>query len=108
MHEKYDPLTGAQREEVFLSPEDARALGLREGDPVLLRSEVGEYRGRVKLMTIKPRNVQTHWPEGNVLIRRGVRDPVCGIPDYNALVQVLPLPASLAEPQKVSLQRAQA
>lgn len=108
VHERYDPLTGAQRDEVFLNPEDAHALGLREGDPVLLRSEVGEFRGRVKLMSIKPRNVQTHWPEGNVLIRRGVRDPVCGIPNYNALVQVLPLHALREEPQKLEMQRARA
>ncbi len=88
-----DPLTGARREDVFMSREDAHALGLREGDPVLLRSEVGEFRGRVKLMPIKPRNVQVHWPEGNVLIKRGVCDPVCGIPNYNTLAQIIPLRA---------------
>jgi predicted molibdopterin-dependent oxidoreductase YjgC len=108
VHEKYDPLTGARRDEVFLNPEDARALGLQEGDAVLLRSEVGEFRGRLKLMPIQPRNVQTHWPEGNVLLQRGVCDPVCGIPDYNALVQVLPLRAAVPEPEKVSSQRVRA
>ncbi|OGF56502.1 MAG: formate dehydrogenase [Candidatus Fraserbacteria bacterium RBG_16_55_9] len=106
VHDKYDPLTGAQRDEVFLSPEDARALEMSEGDPVLLRSEAGEYRGRVKLMSIKPRNVQTHWPEGNVLIKHGVCDPVCGIPNYNALVQVLPLKVAVQEPEKFEVQRA--
>jgi molybdopterin-dependent oxidoreductase alpha subunit len=108
VHEEYDPLTGAARDEVFLNREDARRLGLRAGDPVLLRSEVGEYRGRVKLMPIKLRNVQTHWPEGNVLIRRGVRDPVSGIPNYNALVQVIPLPVAVEQPQSVDLQKARA
>lgn len=88
-----DPLTGARRDDVFMSHEDAQALGLREGDPVLLRSEAGEFRGRVKRMPIKPRNIQVHWPEGNALIKRGVRDPVCGIPDYNALAQIIPLRA---------------
>jgi len=33
-------------------------------------------------------NVQVHWPEGNALIKRGVRDPKCGIPDYNAAVEI--------------------
>ncbi|MBI4278369.1 MAG: FdhF/YdeP family oxidoreductase [Armatimonadetes bacterium] len=91
VHAPRDPLTGARRDDVLMSAEDAHALGLREGDPVLLRSEVGEFRGRVRVGPIKPRNLQVHWPEGNVLIRRGVCDPVCGIPDYNAVVEIVPL-----------------
>ena len=106
VHEKYDPLTGAQREEVFLSREDAHVLGLKEGESVLLRSEVGEFCGRVKLMSIKPRNVQIHWPEGNVLIKHGECDPVCGIPNYNALVQILRLNRAVEEPQELEIQRA--
>lgn len=85
-----DPLTGTRRDAVLVAPEDAEALGLRDGDPVLLRSDVGEFRGRCFVAPIKPRNVQVHWPEGNVLIPRGVRDPVCGIPDYNAVVELIP------------------
>jgi len=103
-----DPLTGGKREDVFMSREDAQALGLREGDRVLLRSEVGEFRGRVKFMPIKSSNIQVHWPEGNVLIKRGVCDPVCGIPDYNALVQIIPLQANGGELQEVNVQRARA
>jgi hypothetical protein len=34
-------------------------------------------------------NLQVHWPEGNVLIRRGVVDQVGGVPDYNAWVEVV-------------------
>jgi predicted molibdopterin-dependent oxidoreductase YjgC len=85
-----DPLVGALRDDVLISAEDAAALGLAEGAPLLLRSEVGELRGRCKIARIKPRNVQVYWPEANVLLRRGATDPVCGIPDYNTLVQVLP------------------
>lgn len=84
-----DPLTGAHRDEVFISAEDAAELGLREGDAVVLRNEVGELRGRVKIVPIRPRNLQVFWPEGNVLIRRGQCDPACGIPDYNAVVEVV-------------------
>lgn len=84
-----DPLTGAQRDEVFMSAEDAATLGLREGDAVVLRSEVGTLQGRVKIVPIRPRNLQVFWPEGNVLIQRGRCDPVCGIPDYNAVVEVV-------------------
>jgi molybdopterin-dependent oxidoreductase alpha subunit len=83
-----DPLTGAHRDAVFVSPEDAGRLGLREGDPVLLRSDRGEMRARVKVAPIRPGNLQVFFPEGNVLIDPGVRDPESGIPDYNAVVRL--------------------
>jgi molybdopterin-dependent oxidoreductase alpha subunit len=83
-----DPLTGARREDVLISQEDADQLGIKDGNQILLRSEVGELRGRCRVAPITPGNIETHWPEGNVLIRRGVSDPECGIPDYNALVEI--------------------
>jgi anaerobic selenocysteine-containing dehydrogenase len=88
--EDRDPLTGAARDEVLMSAEDARALGVVEGQRVRLRSEAGEMTARVKLAPILPRNLQVHWPEGNALIRRGHYDPRCGEPDYNAAVEVTP------------------
>ncbi|HEX2184380.1 MAG TPA: molybdopterin-dependent oxidoreductase, partial [Chloroflexota bacterium] len=86
-----DPLNGAMREDVLMNEADVRALGLADGDAVLLRSEVGVFRGRAKVAPIKARNLQVHWPEGNVLLKRGQTDPICGIPDYNAIVRVEPL-----------------
>jgi molybdopterin-dependent oxidoreductase alpha subunit len=83
-----DPLTGARRDDVLISPKDASRLGLEDGDPVLLKSEAGQMRGRCRVSPIAPGNVQVHWPEGNVLIKRGVSDPECGIPDYNAKVEI--------------------
>lgn len=83
-----DPLNGAAREDVLMNAEDVERLQLREGQTILLRNEVGEYRGKVKLAEIKSGNLQVHWPEGNVLIARGVIDPLCGIPDYNTEVEV--------------------
>lgn len=83
-----DPLTGALRDDVFMSGEDAGRLGLGEGDRIELTSETGRYQGRVKIAAIKPLNLQVHWPEGNVLLKTDRYDPVCHIPDYNALVQV--------------------
>ena len=44
-----------------------------------------------KPVPIKSRNVQVHWPEGSVLLRQCQVDPVCGIPDYNTIVQITPL-----------------
>ena len=83
-----DGLTGAARDEVLVSPADARRLGLGEGVAVIVRSPTGELRGRLRLAPVKPGNVQVHWPEGNVLVASGVRSPRAGIPDYNALVTI--------------------
>jgi len=85
---EFDSLTGSRRDDVFMSPEDAQELRLREGDPLLLKNPLGEFHGRVKIVPIRPGNLQVHWPEGNQLIRRGVFDPACGIPDYNAVVEI--------------------
>jgi predicted molibdopterin-dependent oxidoreductase YjgC len=87
-----DPLTGAARDNIFISRADACALGLADGDSLLLRSPAGEYRGRAKIAAIRPRNLQVHWPEGGTLLQRGVCDPDSGIPDYNAVVEAVPLP----------------
>jgi molybdopterin-dependent oxidoreductase alpha subunit len=87
----HDPLTGFDRDDVIVSPEDAGRLGLRTGDPVLLRSDVGEFRGKARVAGIAPGNLEVHWPEGNTLIRAGRYDPSCGEPDYNATCELIPL-----------------
>ncbi len=86
-----DPLTGAGRDAVFMAEADARRCGLDEGDPVRLVSDAGELQGRVRLADVKEGNLQVHWPEGNVLIQRGIREPRCGIPDYTARVRLEPI-----------------
>ena len=83
-----DPLTGATRSDVLMSREDGDALGLRDGQQVILRSSIGEMACTYRPSAIKRRNVQVHWPEGNALLRRGATDPVCGIPDYHTTVTV--------------------
>ncbi len=86
-----DPLTGSDRDDVIISPADAGRLGLSTGDPVVLRSEVGEFRGKVRVAAVAAGNLEVHWPEGNVLIRAGRYDPSCGEPDYNAVCEVIPV-----------------
>jgi anaerobic selenocysteine-containing dehydrogenase len=79
---------------VFLAQEDADKLGLSNGDPVMVRSDIGEMEGTVLLSPIKPRNVQVFWPEGNALIRAGASDPLCHVPDYNTFVEIVPMNGS--------------
>jgi molybdopterin-dependent oxidoreductase alpha subunit len=85
-----DPLTGGLRDHVFMAEADAVRLGLRDGDAVTLRSEVGSLQGRCRISPMKERNLQVFWPEANPLIRRDVVEPQCGIPDFTAVVEVIP------------------
>jgi len=87
IHGEVDPLTGARRDSIFMSPEDAERLGLEEGEPILLRNDRGEFHGRVKIDRIKPGCLQGHWPEVNVLVPAGCLDP-SGVPDYNTIVEL--------------------
>ncbi len=83
-----DPLTGADRDAIFMSEADANRMGLEQGEAIALVNELGRYPGRVFLAEIAPGNLQVMWPEGNVIIRRGVVAAGGGVPDYNALARV--------------------
>jgi molybdopterin-dependent oxidoreductase alpha subunit len=86
-----DPLTGARRDALFVAAGDATALGLAEGAAVLVRSQFGEVRARVHVAPIRPGNVQAFFPEANPLLAPGRREPISGVPDYNAVVEVIPV-----------------
>jgi molybdopterin-dependent oxidoreductase alpha subunit len=88
VHEKKDAITGASRDAVFMNQTDAKALGLRDGERIVLRNQTGVYHGRVRIAPMKRRNLQVHWPEGNVLLDHNRRSPESHVPDYNALVRV--------------------
>ena len=91
VHKEKDPLTGSGRDAVFISADDAFALGLNDGDAVLVSSDTGSMAGRVRVSKISAGNVAVHWPEGNVLIAGGVTDAGGGVPDFNSLVEIAPL-----------------
>ena len=88
IYAEVDPLTGAARDAVFMSAEDAAALHVKQGDRIALVNDLGRFEGAVFLAAIAPGNLQILWPEGNVIIRRGVVDAAGGVPDYNARVRV--------------------
>ncbi len=89
--EDKDPLTGAMRDALFLSEPDARTLGVRDGDRVLVRSSYGEMRARVHLAPIRPGNVQAFFPEANPVLSPTRRDAASGVFDDNAVVEVVPV-----------------
>jgi len=84
-----DPLTGATRDALFLSADDAKGLGVSEGESLVVRAESGAtLRARAHVAPIRAGNVQMFWPEANALIAAGRRDPTSGVPDYNAVVEI--------------------
>lgn len=85
-----DPLTGASRDAIFISADDAERLGLAEGAGIRLASAYGSYEGRVFRAPIRPGNLEVHWPEGNVLLGPEI-DPDSMEPDYNAVVTIEPV-----------------
>lgn len=88
-----DPLTGAPRDAVYIDRRDAEELGITDGQRVQVDSGTGSFVGRAKLVRLASRSVQVHWPEGNVLLAAGPeqREPNSRIPDYTAVVTVVPL-----------------
>jgi anaerobic selenocysteine-containing dehydrogenase len=88
VYAEVDPLNGAGRDAVLMNPDDAASLHLVHGDRVRLVNPVGSYTARVFLAPVAPGNLQVHWPEGNVIIHRGVAEPDSHVPDYNARVAV--------------------
>ncbi|MEX1218657.1 MAG: FdhF/YdeP family oxidoreductase [Acidimicrobiales bacterium] len=87
-----DPFTGAGRDAIFIDAVDATALGFANGDLATLRSETGEYTGRLLVTSLAQRSLQVFWPEGNVLIPSGPehRESASRVPDYNAIVSISP------------------
>jgi molybdopterin-dependent oxidoreductase alpha subunit len=83
-----DPLNGAPRDAVLISPVDASRLGLAKGDRVRLVNKSGAFEASIFPAPIAPGNVQVHWPEANHLLPAGVTDPDGGVPDYNTWVRI--------------------
>jgi molybdopterin-dependent oxidoreductase alpha subunit len=89
VHENKDGLTGAVREAVLMNANDARDLGLADGDEVVLANEFGTLKCRVLKAPVMPGTLQVHWPEGQVLLDRSSRSPQGKIPAFkDAVVRV--------------------
>ena len=85
-----DPLTGADRDALFMAAADAASLGVSDGAAVTVRSETGSVSARVRISRLRAGNVQMFFPEANPLLRAGRRDPIALVPDYNAVVEIIP------------------
>jgi molybdopterin-dependent oxidoreductase alpha subunit len=88
IYAEVDPLNNAPRDAVLMNGEDAGKLHLKQGDRVELVNDCGRLTCCVHLAPLAPGNLQVHWPEGNMLIPRGLVDAGGGVPDYNARVRI--------------------
>src|SRR5918993_656087 len=83
-----DPLTGAPRDAVLLSSDDAAAIGAVDGTRLRLISATGTFEGQAFIAPLHPGNLEVHWPEALALLDAAIIDPASGEPDYNAVVRL--------------------
>ncbi|NDI36146.1 FdhF/YdeP family oxidoreductase [Chengkuizengella sediminis] len=81
-----DPFNSAGRNGVLIHLDDAQELYISENDAVVVYNQYGLFHGRAKFVNIRRGNVEVYWPEGNVLIPKGVYEKHAGIPEYNTKV----------------------
>ncbi|MEY3569005.1 MAG: hypothetical protein RL267_153 [Chloroflexota bacterium] len=89
-----DPLNGAVRSDILISAADAATRGFVDGAAVRVRSATGEVQAHIKVAPIRAGSVQMHFPEANPLIDGVHRDPISHVPDYNAIVELIPADAT--------------
>ena len=83
-----DPLTGASRDSILISSDDAERIGASDGTRLRLISTAGAFEGRAFVSPIRSGNLEIHWPEGLPLVDARLVDPESGEPDYNAVVRI--------------------
>ncbi|MFC0271479.1 FdhF/YdeP family oxidoreductase [Metabacillus herbersteinensis] len=83
-----DPFTAADRYAIFINAEDAAKLNIREGESIVSYNQFGTYQGTAKFEDVRSGNIAVFWPEGNVLLPKGVYEKYSQIPEYNTAVIV--------------------
>jgi len=73
-----------RRDVVMMSASDASALGLREGDRVVVSNETGRMTVRAAIVDIRAGNLAMYYPEANVLVPRRL-DPRSGTPAFKSV-----------------------
>jgi anaerobic selenocysteine-containing dehydrogenase len=71
VYEETDLYRGNRRRDVvMMSAEDASALGVAEGDAVMVSTDAGRMRVVVAIVDIRPGNVAMYYPEANSIVPR--------------------------------------
>lgn len=88
IYSETDPFNAADRYDVLIHEMDCAALSIREGDAIVVYNRFGVFHGRAKFDDVRQGNIEVHWPEGNMLLPKGVYEQYAGIPEYNTAVIV--------------------
>jgi len=88
VYSETDPFNAANRDDVLISEEDCVAHNIQDGEMIVVHNATGTFQGRAKFANMRQGNIELYWPEGNVLIPKGVYEPFAGIPEYNTSVIV--------------------
>lgn len=88
VYKEVDPLNGAGRYDILMSPIDGQKLSIAEGEGIVVYNGFGIFQGTAKFVDIAQGNLEVHFPEGNYLLPRGRYEKFAGIPDYNITVNV--------------------
>jgi len=78
-----DPFNAADRYDILMNRQDAEKLGIRDGEAIVVYNRYGTMQGRARFADVKHGNIAVYWPEGNVLIPKGVYESYAQIPEYN-------------------------
>jgi len=70
-----------RRDVVMMAAEDARSLGVKDGDRVLVCTEAGQLPASVAVAPIRAGNLAMYYPEANVLVPRTL-DPKSQTPAF--------------------------
>ena len=75
VYEEEDLYRGNDRRDVvMMSTEDARDLGVSDGDPVRVTTETGSLRVVVSVVDIRSGNLAMYYPEANAIVPRRLDD----------------------------------
>lgn len=74
-----------RRDVVMMNGDDARRLGLREGDAVTVATEVGRLAVQVAIADLPPSNLAMYYPEANAIVPGRV-DPASRTPAFKSVV----------------------
>lgn len=88
VYKEVDPLNGAGRYDILMSPVDGQKLSIAEDEGIVVYNGFGVFQGTAKFVDIAQGNLEVHFPEGNYLLPRGRYEKFAGIPDYNITVNV--------------------
>lgn len=88
VYSETDPFNGADRYDVIMNETDGKKLNIRNGESIVVYNQYGTFQGRACFGDTQTGNIAVYWPEGNMLLPKGVYETHAKIPEYNTTVIV--------------------